>query len=80
MLFQHPHRKCDFGGSLTHDEVIDASIDDVTVEETRYHPLLVKANKRSMLSVKEVIKKKWRSIVAPLDLNYGREQILPDYE
>ena len=29
--------------------------------------------------VMEVTKKKWPSIVAPFDMNYGRKQIFPDY-
>ena len=32
----------DFGGSLTDDEAIDSSIDDVSVEETWFHPLHAK--------------------------------------
>ena len=53
---QHPGRKCDFGGSLTDDEVIDSSIDDVIVEETRFHPLVGEVKKRSMINAKEVTK------------------------
>ena len=35
---------------------------------------------RSVIGVMGVTKKKWQSIVAPLDMNYGREQILLDCE
>ena len=54
-------------------------MDDVIVEETRLPPLVGEANERSMVSVKEVTKRTWWSIVAPLEMNYDREQILPDY-
>ena len=51
---QHPRRKCNFGGSLTYDEVIDFSIGDVIVDETRFHPALVEEeNERSVVSVKK---------------------------
>ena len=80
-FIQQPRWKWNFGGSLTDDEVIDSLIDDVIMEETRFHPLVGEVmNERSVSSVKEVTEKKWQSIVAPLDINYGREQILPDYE
>ena len=50
--------KCDFGGSLTDDEVIDSSIDDVIVYETLFHPLMGELNERSVVTVKEVTRKK----------------------
>ena len=65
---------------MTDDEVIDSSINDVIVEETRFHPLVEKVNERSVVSVKEVTKKNWSLIVALLGMNYGgKEHILLDY-
>ena len=58
MFCQHPRRKWDFRGSLTDDEVIDSSIDDVIVEETEFHPLVAEVNERSVVSMNEVTKKK----------------------
>ena len=49
------------------------------VEETQFHPPVGEVSKSSVVSVKEVTKKKSQSIVAPLNMNYGREQILSDY-
>ena len=77
---QHPRGKCDFGGTLTDDEVIDSSTVDIIVKKTRFHSLVGEANERSVVGVKEVTKKKkWRSIVVPLGMNDGREQIFLEY-
>ena len=56
-VVRNPRRKCDFGGSLTHIEVKDSSIDDVIVKKTRFRPLVGKVNKRNVVNVKEVTKK-----------------------
>ena len=52
---------------------------DVIMEKTGFYALVGEMNKKSVFSVKEITKKKWRSIITLLDLNYGKEQILPDY-
>ena len=74
-IVQHPRRKCDFEGSLRDNEVLASTIDDVIVAETRFYPLMDNANERSVVNVMEVTEKEWRSIVAPLDMNYRREQM-----
>ena len=51
---QQPRWKCNFGGSLKDEEVIDSSIDDMIVEEIQFNPLLGKVNESSTDSVKEV--------------------------
>ena len=57
MFVEHPRRKCDFGGSLTDDEVKDSSIDDVIVEEMRFYPLVGEVDEKSSISVIKVTKK-----------------------
>ena len=42
---------------MTEDEVIDSSIDDMVVEETRFHSLVGEVNERSMASGEEDSKK-----------------------
>ena len=39
------------------EDVIDFSIDEVFVEETRFHPLVKEVDERSVVSVMEVAKK-----------------------
>ena len=64
---------------MTDDEVIDSSIDNVIVEENRLHALVGEMNERSVVRAKEVTKRRWRSKVAPLDMNYGRERLSSEY-